>query len=101
MKIIIPEWLTVLSDDGVPKNAAEINFHGKMTRIGDWAVENCKSLRKIFIPKSVKKIEVGAFDDCDLTIYAEAESKPEDWNLGWSNNLKIIFNAKRRDIEKP
>ena len=48
--------------------------------IGNRAFAECVLLKEIKIPDSVTSIGGGAFKDCSsLTIYCEAESKPEDW----------------------
>lgn len=63
-------------------------------------------IRKIFIPKSVVRINRFAFMGCfdDLTIYCEAESKPETWDDSWNHKgndeaFKTVWNATRASIE--
>ena len=48
--------------------------------IGDDAFSGCANLRSIIIPLSVTQISDDAFENCpQLTIYAEAASKPVGW----------------------
>lgn len=86
-------------------------YNGKtysVTRIGDYAFSNCKTLTKvkipnsvmiigdyafssfrgstIIIPDSVTTIGSFAFSGCGaLTIYCEAESQPSGWSLFWND----------------
>ena len=47
----------------------------KVRRVGSKAFGNCKSLKKIKMPKSVKKIEKDAFKGCKkLTLYVKRGS---------------------------
>lgn len=52
-------------------------------RIGAQAFMDCDSLKSIVIPKSVQTMGNGVFDNHDMTIYCEAESKPSGWDDGW------------------
>lgn len=66
-------------------NLSKVILSSNLTIIDYFSFEGCVSLKKIFIPKSVKEIKDMAFDDCpDLTIYCEAESEPETWDILWN-----------------
>jgi hypothetical protein len=53
----------------------------------------CTSLTNIVIPRSITSIGSGAFAYCELlTIYCEAESKPEGWEAGWNpDNRPVVW----------
>lgn len=56
-----------------------------VTIIGPKAFKGCRSLRKLVLPSSIKKINRNAFKNCpNLTIYARTEEKQtecvENWN---------------------
>lgn len=66
----------------IPRNVAAIAYG---------AFTDCYNLKSLTIPKSVKRIELGAFVNCpSLTVYCEAESKPEDWGEGWDSGVKAV-----------
>ena len=57
-----------------------------VTTIGDKAYYNCKGLQYIVIPNSVTNVGEVQFLYCDdLTIFCEAESKPEGWADAWNS----------------
>ncbi len=56
-----------------------------VTTIGNNAFSSISSLNKVIIPKSVMAISHNAFSECtSLTIYCEAESKPNGWENTWN-----------------
>ena len=64
-----------------------------VTSVGDCAFQSCSALESIYIPLSVETIGSFAFEWCHaLTIYAQAEEKPENWKIYWnSSNRPIIW----------
>lgn len=47
---------------------------------------NCTSLKRVYIPSSVKTIEEGTFVGFKgLKIYCESKRKPEGWQKGWKS----------------
>ncbi len=64
-----------------------------VTSVGDCAFHSCSALESIYIPLSVETIGSFAFEWCHaLTIYAQAEEKPENWKIYWnSSNRPIIW----------
>ena len=75
----------------------EVIFEENSTceRIGDYAFASCKSLKKVYIPKSVISVGQRIFDHSkDVIIYCEAESRP----ITWKNNLggTIIWDYKNQ-----
>lgn len=70
---------------------------GEVEYIGMNAFSGCKDLKEIFIPKSVGRIENGAFNGCtSLKIYAESKCTKEDWGSRW-NPMKrpVVWDSKR------
>ncbi len=52
------------------------------------AFQNCAGLIAVYIPKSVHAIQADAFLNCEgVTIYCEAEQKPEDWDDNWCETV--------------
>lgn len=64
-----------------------------VTSVGDCAFHSCSALESIYIPLRVETIGSFAFEWCHaLTIYAQAEEKPENWKIYWnSSNRPIIW----------
>lgn len=74
-------------------NLTSFTIPSSITFIEWGAFHDSASLESIFIPNSVKYIECGAFYYCDnLTIYAEATSKPDGWSGRW--NFIDLINMK-------
>ena len=68
-----------------------IEIPDNTTTIQNMAFSNCTSLESIVIPDSVSTVEVIAFHTCpNLTIYCEAESKPEGWDENWCVGAKEV-----------
>lgn len=65
--------------------------------IGSYAFEYCYHLNSVIIPKSVKIVKSNVFYQChDLTIYCEAESKPEGWEEDWNTqNRPVVWGFKK------
>jgi len=56
-----------------------------VTAIADNGFQGFSSMSSIIIPNSVVTVGSMAFLGCtNLTIYAEAESQPEGWHVGWN-----------------
>ena len=87
-KIVIPNTVTAIGDNSMPKAIKEIEIPNSVKHMGDFVFEgckrlkkvklserlevipeglffDCKNLRQITLPKSVKKIELDAFGNCD------------------------------------
>lgn len=51
-------------------------------------------IEKVYIPDSVTMIIQSAFSmSNNLTVYCEAESKPEGWEEYWNSNCPVVWNA--------
>ncbi len=62
-----------------------IVFPDSITSIGNDAFDGCTGLTSIVIPDSVTSIGMNAFNGCNaLTIYCEATSKPDGWDVYWN-----------------
>ena len=63
--------------------------------IGDFAFCYCSSLKSITIPESVERMSsTSIYKDCSemLTVYCEAESKPDSWDEHWNQYVnKVIW----------
>lgn len=59
--------------------------------------ETCGNLQSIFIPKSVTTIYSSAFNSTNsLTMYCEAESKPDGWNIDFESlYITVIYGYKK------
>ena len=77
----------------------EIALPDGVQTIGNYAFSGCTNLRSIIIPLSVTEISRDAFENCPrLTIYAEAESKPEDWVDGYVFENYLDWNPDDRPV---
>ena len=74
-----------------------INLPSTVTFIDEEAFANCSSLKSIHISKSVEKIGGFSFYGCNqITIYCEADSKPQSWDDNWNySNLPVIWGYKK------
>ena len=62
-----------------------------VTKIGDYAFKDCNGLTNIVIPDRVNTIGNYAFSYCSsLTIYCEAECKPDGWDSGWNYSNRPV-----------
>ena len=105
-KTLIAGCKTSVIPDGVT-NIASSAFNGcsgltsitipeSVTSIAEYAFSDCSGLTSITIPDNVTSLGLGAFADCgELTVYCEAESKPEGWNDGWNySNCPVVWGYK-------
>lgn len=68
-----------------------INIGSSVTTIGSMAFGYCYDLETIVIPSSVVNVKYAVFDDCQsLTVYCEAEEKPEGWDEDWNNDNRPV-----------
>lgn len=64
-----------------------VEIGNSVTEIGAQTFQNCRSLESVVIPVNVTTIREYAFSGCSLiTIYCEAESKPDGWIEHYWNN---------------
>jgi|GEM_PF-3474661 len=68
--------------------------------IGNRVFEGCTGLTEIIIPDTVTTIGEGAFRALDrLTIYCEAASKPNGWNISWySYGYPVVWDCNNNDV---
>jgi hypothetical protein len=71
-------------------NLKEIILPSSLQTIGYHAFFECHELEKVFIPIGVTHIDSRAFASINLTIYCEAESKPDNWDEAWCYMAKEI-----------
>ncbi|MBQ9745097.1 MAG: leucine-rich repeat protein, partial [Clostridia bacterium] len=91
--IEIPSSVTILSlqvfeDCTSLKN---ITIPDSITSIENGVFHGCTSLEILIIPDSVATLEAGTFNFCNnLTVYCEAEEKPEGWSSSWDHDVKEV-----------
>ena len=77
------------------KKLRHIVIGNNVVSIRDNSFKHCTSLESIFIPKSVVHIGEYMISSSDNTIvFAQAEREPEDWEILWSANNRVIWNVK-------
>lgn len=91
------DWLESIEIPGNVKTFKDFSNCPRLESIGlaegveeilSGAMSSNKSLRYVYIPKSVKTFETGVFEGCskDLTIYCGATHKPSTWSKQWNEN---------------
>ncbi|MBQ8146447.1 MAG: leucine-rich repeat protein [Clostridia bacterium] len=64
----------------------DVTVPNSLTDISDYAFSHCSSLTSVKIPSSVTYVGSKAFINCHrLTIYCEAEEKPNQWHGEWNS----------------
>ena len=73
--------------------------------IGRYAFNGCSSLITVTIPDSVTVIEGSLFNFCKgVTVYCEAESKPDGWDDYWNGNNRenprcpVVWDCKNNNV---
>ncbi len=73
------------------KSIVRVIIPDSVTTIGDAAFQDCSSLIDIVIPASVTTIGMNSFYGCsNLTIFCEAESKPDGWDNAWASGVGTV-----------
>ena len=101
VRVTMPTSVTEISGEVFSGCTAleEIALPDGLQSIGYDAFNGCTNLRSIIIPLSVTEISRDAFENCPrLTIYAEAESKPEDWVDGYVFENYLDWNPDDRPV---
>ena len=104
-KIILPNTVESIGQYafGVNESLTSITISNSLKTIDELAFSYCSSLEKIVIPESVEFIGEYAFEWCSaLTIYCEAESQPNEWNVNWNSKgaysgnqfIPVVWNYK-------
>jgi len=77
---------------------ASVTIGNKVESIGECAFYGCERLMSIVIPNSVTSISYWAFCACtSLTIYCEAEEKPEGWSAYWNElTFSVVWGYKKQ-----
>ena len=93
--ITLPSELTSIGNSAFQGCTAlsSVSLPDTVASLGNNAFYGCSNLASIIIPISVTSIGSNAFQNCSgLTIYCEAEAKPEGWNESWnSSNLTVVW----------
>ena len=85
--VIIPEGVTKIESDAFYNcdRLASVTLPKTLVTIGSEAFYSCDKLATVTIGSGVTKIYKNAFYYCgNLTIYCEAESKPDGWDENWN-----------------
>jgi hypothetical protein len=93
-KIIIPEGVESINYGTFfnCKSLKSIDIPNSVTAIGTSAFSQCVELITIVISIKVTTISDSTFSNCEnLTIFCEAESKPDDWNLFWNRDEPVYW----------
>lgn len=96
-EVTLPETITVLEYGFLTGllNLKTIIFSGenRITKIEESAFDLCVKLESFIIKKEVLEIGENAFSKCwEITIYAEAESKPSGWHNDWNpDNRPVVW----------
>ena len=79
------------------KNLKYFDIPSTVTNISDGAFYGCNNLERIVIPINTTYLGKNIFEKCSkLTIYCEAESKPEGWNENWNiDNRTVVWGYKQ------
>ncbi|MGI6710099.1 MAG: leucine-rich repeat protein [Bacilli bacterium] len=96
--IILPTGITNLNDYTFAgcHSLGNVIIPTNITHIGYEAFSGCTNLTSIYIPSSVTSIYFYVFQGCSiLTIYAEAESKPEGW---FEDEYEKYWNPNNRPV---
>jgi uncharacterized repeat protein (TIGR02543 family) len=94
--ITIPSGVTSIGASAFAgcSSLTSITIPDSVTTIGNYAFYNCSGLTgALTIPNSVTTIGTYAFNGCSgLTIYAEAASKPSEWDNSWNySNRPVVW----------
>jgi hypothetical protein len=89
-----------ITDVNIPASIAYNEVEYSVTSIGSYAFAYCDNLTKVVIPVGVTTIENYAFrESYNLTIYCEAESKPDGWASNWNySGRPIVWNCGSNDV---
>lgn len=94
-QVTIPNSVTEISLSAFSgcTSLESVSLPDGLLSLGEDVFSGCTNLRFIVIPLSVTEISNDAFENCpQLTIYAEAASKPEDWSRFWnSDNRPVVW----------
>lgn len=95
--VVIGDGVTSIGDSAFSECYAltSVTIPDSVTSFGEYAFDDCSSLKSITIPDSVTSIGDYAFYYCEnLTIYCEADSKPEGWHENWNpSNRPVVWGA--------
>ncbi len=69
--------------------------------IESYAFESCKYLESVYVLENVVDVENKAFSNCELlTVYCEAESKPDKWAYVWAErDIEVVWDYDIKVIE--
>ena len=95
--IVIPNTVTTISGSAFQncRSLNSITIPQHLTEIEQLTFANCTNLSSIIIPISVSNMGNNVFYGCsDITIYCEAESKPDGWNNNWYSGDNVVWDYK-------
>ena len=72
----------------------EVKLPSQMLYIDNGAFSDCINLKTIYISSDVERMGYDVFKNCsNLTVYCEAEIKPQKWESNWYGNATVVWGA--------
>ena len=117
--ISLPDSLTEIGSSSIRdcRSLARLVLPRNLKKVGDCSISGCSALTEVIIPYGVTYVGRGSFQSCtnlkklvipetatqvgdvlcwstpNVTIYAEASSKPASWHADWNKyNFPVVWN---------
>lgn len=96
-EMVVPDGVIEISPLAFNHSSlSSITLPESLISLGWSAFQGCDALKELYIPNNVTEIGEKLFSMCkqDITVYCEAESKPDGWSDDWlagSENVTVIW----------